>query len=222
MQEHLDRARYLLNELPEPVISAVRDLSVLVPWSLVYCDRTPAVRAKQEEILSAHKNQAPSTNRMLAPALSLPPEFVFPCWNSRSPLRALSRDQFFALKETVEQLAAADNRISLFEFTLRYLLLRHLEPSFTPRPNRPAQIYGLRGVQHECSCVLTSVARIGHQDETQARQAFQRSLIVLQEAKTEFTFLPAADCGVACLEKSFAALRKYQSPDKTSPSGCLP
>ena len=61
-------------------------------------------------------------------------------------------------------------------------------------------------MQQECSCVLTSVARIGHQDETLARQAFQRSLIVLQEANTEFTFLPAADCGIACLEKSFAAL----------------
>jgi hypothetical protein len=50
------------------------------------------------------------------------------------------------------------------------------------------------------------VTRIGHQDETLARQAFQRSLIVLQEAKAEFTFLPAAECGIACLEKSFAAL----------------
>lgn len=210
MQEHLDRARYLLNELPEPLISAVRDPfgACAVVFGLLL-DRTPAVRARQEEILSAHGNQALIGEvRTLAPALgSLPPEVRLPLLELSLPsLRALSRDQFFDLKDTVERLAAADNRISLFEFTLRYLLLRHLEPSFTPRPNRPAQIYGLRGVQHECSCVLTSVARIGHQDETLARQAFQRSLIVLQEAKAEFTFLPAAECGIACLEKSFAAL----------------
>ena len=118
----------------------------------------------------------------------------------------MSRDQFFVLKETVAQLSAADKRTSLFEFTLRYLLMRHLEPCFTQRPNRPAQIYGLRGVQQECSCVLTSVARVGNQDEFLARQAFERGLIVLQEAKTEFAFLPAAECGIACLERSFTVL----------------
>ena len=54
MQEHLDRARYLLNELPEPVISAVRDPfgACAVVYGLLL-DRTPAIRARQEEILSS-------------------------------------------------------------------------------------------------------------------------------------------------------------------------
>jgi len=210
MQEHLDRARFLINELPEPLTSAIRDPfgACAVVYGLLL-DRTPAIRAKQEEILTAQGNQAfLEEMRALAPSLgALPPEVRLPLLELLLPsLRALSQKQFSTLKETVEQLSAADKRTSLFEFTLRYLLLRHLEPNFTQRPNRPAQIYGLRGVQKECSCVLTSLARIGHQDETLARQAFDRGLIVLREEKSEFAFLPAAECGVACLERSFTVL----------------
>ena len=210
MQEHLDRARYLINELPEPLTSAIRDPfgACAVVYGLLL-DKTPAIRARQEEILTAQGHQSFLEEvRTLYPAIStLPPEVRLPLLELSLPsLRALSREQYSTLKETVEQLSAADNRTSLFEFTLRYLLVRHLEPSFTQRPNRPAQIYGMRGVQQECSCILTSVARVGHQDETLAQQAFTRGLIVLQEEKTEFAFLPAAESGIACLERSFAAL----------------
>ncbi len=210
VQEHIDRARHLINELPEPLTSAIRDPfgACAVVYGLLL-DRTPAIRARQEEILTAQGNQAFLEEiRTLFPANStLPPEVRLPLLELSLPaLRALSRNQFIELKETVAQLSAADKRTSLFEFTLRYLLLRHLEPNFTQRPNRTAQIYGLRGVQQECSCVLTRVARVGNQDEVLAQQAFERGLIVLQEAKTEFTFLPAAECGIACLERSFTLL----------------
>lgn len=210
MQEHLERARQFIRELPESLTSAIRDPfgACAVIYGLLL-DRDPATRAGQEEILTTKGIQAfLEEMRSLTPFLStLPPEARLPLLELSLPaLRTLSQKQFTVFKETVEHLSAADKRTSLFEFTLRYLLLRHLEPNFSPRPNRPAQIYGLRGVQKECSCVLTSLARIGHQDEILARQAFDRGLIVLREEKTEFTFLPAAECGVACLERSFAAL----------------
>jgi Zn-dependent protease with chaperone function len=210
LQEHIDRARRLINELPETLLSTIRDPfgACVVVYGLLI-DGNPAIRARQEEILTAHGNETLIGEiRKLSPTLSiLPPEVRLPLLEISLPsLRALSRDQFFVLKETVEQLSAADKRISLFEFTLRYLLLRHLEPSFTQRPNRPAQIYGIRGVQQECSCVLTCVARVGNQDEILARQAFERGLTVLQEEKVEFAFLPATECGIACLERSFAVL----------------
>lgn len=210
MQEHLDRARHLINNVPEPLLSTIRDPfgACAVVYGLLI-DGTPETRARQEKILTEHENQAlVGEIRNLLPVLrSLPPEVRLPLLELSLPsLRALSRDQFLVLKETVAQLSAADNRISLFEFTLRYLLMRHLEPCFTQRPNRPAQIYGLRGVQQECSCVLTSIARVGNRDEILARQAFERGLIVLQEANVEFTFLPPVESGIACLERSFTVL----------------
>lgn len=210
MQEHLDRARQLIHELPESLLAATRDpfAACAVVYGLLL-DKTPAIRARQEEILTSQGNHAFLQEiRTLFPTLSaLPPEGRLPLLELLLPaLRALSQKQFSVLKETVEHLSAADKRTNLFEFTLRYLLLRHLESHFGQRPNRPAQIYGLRGVQQECSCVLTALARVGHQDETLARQAFERGLIALQEAKTEFAFLPATECGVACLERSFTTL----------------
>ncbi|MHC1697330.1 MAG: hypothetical protein AB9919_04515 [Geobacteraceae bacterium] len=210
MQEHIDRARHLIGELPEQLISAIHDPfgACVVVYGLLL-NRTPDIRARQEEFLRTQGEETFLEEiRRIAPFIgTLPAEVRLPLLELSLPaLRALSQKQFSALKATVEHLSSADKKTSLFEFTLRYLLLRHLEPNFSQHPTRPAQIYGLRGVQHECSCVLTALARIGHQDEMLARQAFERGLIVLQEAKTDFSFLPAAECGVACLEQAFGAL----------------
>jgi Zn-dependent protease with chaperone function len=210
LQEHIDRARRIINQLPETLLSATRDpfgASAVIYGLLI--DGNPSVSARQEEILAAIGNDAlVGEVRKLVPAIaSLAPEARLPLLELSLPaLRALSREQFVVLKETVERLSAADKRISLFEFTLRYLLLRHLEPRFTPRPFRPAQIYGMRGVQQECSCVLTTMARVGHRDETLAQQAFERGQKVLQGEKTEFFFLPATECGIVCLTRAFSVL----------------
>ncbi|MCM2358514.1 MAG: M48 family metallopeptidase [Geobacteraceae bacterium] len=210
VREHIDLARRLINELPEAVVAATRD--PFGACALVYgllLDRDPAVRSRQEEILAARESGAIANEvRRLCPAVeTLAPEVRLPLLDLSLPaLRALSRDQFLRLKETVALLSSADSRLSLFEFTLRYLLLRHLEPRFTQRPQRPAQIYGLRGVQQECSSVLTALARVGHREETGAQQAFARGVQLLREPKAEFSFVPAGECGVASLERAFAVL----------------
>ncbi len=218
LQGHIDRARRLINELPDTLLSATRDPfgACAVVYGLLL-DGNPAVGARQEEILAVIGNGAlVGEVRKILPAIaSLAPEVRLPLLELSLPaLRALSREQFLVLKETVERLSAADKRISLFEFTLRYLLLRHLEPRFTQRPGRPTQIYGVRGLQQECSCVLTTMARVGHRDEATAQQAFERGLKVLQGTKTEFSplpaavfsFLPATECGIACLTRAFSVL----------------
>lgn len=127
------------------------------------------------------------------------------CW-IRPALRSLSRDQFLQLKATTAALTAADGKLSLFEFTLRYLLPRHLEPHFVQKPSPAASIYGIRRVQAECSCVLSCVARVGQQDGTEAKAAFERGAATLNEPKVTFQFLPAAECRTARLEQAFAKL----------------
>ncbi|HOP40026.1 MAG TPA: M48 family metallopeptidase [Geobacteraceae bacterium] len=220
LQEHIDRARRLISELPEALSGATHDPfgACAVVYGLLL-DRDPKIRAVQEGILASLGNKALITEvSTLSPDVAgLPPEARLPVLDLSLPaLRTLSREQYLVLKETVGKLTAADKKISLFEFTLRHLLLRHLEPHFEERSERPAQVYGLRGVQEECSCILTVMARVGHRDETLARQAFEQGLTVLREGKArgsllpaaEFSFLPTEDCGVACLERAFSALER--------------
>lgn len=220
LQAHIDRARQLICEIPESLARAIHDS--FGACAVVYClllDRNPRNRAAQEGILASLGNDALIAEiHTLSPDVAgLPPEARLPLLDLSLPaLRTLSKEQYRVLKETVDKLTAADKKVSLFEFTLRHLLLRHLEPCFVERPERPAQIYGLRGVQDECSCILTTMARVGHRDETLARQAFEQGLTVLREGKkrgsllpaAEFFFLPAEECNVACLERAFSALER--------------
>ena len=210
MQEHLELARRLLAGLPGSLVAASRD--PFGACALVYgllLDTDPEVRNRQEHLVETHDSRAVAGELLsLIPALDrLDPQVRLPLLDLSLPaLRCLSRDQFGRLKETTGALSAADGRESLFEFTLRYLLLRHLESRFDPRPSKPVQIYGVRGVRKECSCVLTTLARLGHREEHAARSAFARGVLVLQEPKADFLFLPSAECGRRSLERAFAAL----------------
>lgn len=211
MQEHIELSRRLLSELPESLKDASRN-----PFSacaIVYgllMDADPAVRKEQEKLLEMHDSPAAAgeLQRLLPPLDGLPPQVRLPLLDLSLPaLRSLSREQYLGLKETTGALSAADCRESLFEFTLRHLLLRHLEPRFFPRSSpRPVQIYGIRGVQKECSLILTTMARVGHRDENSAQGAFARGVMVLSEPKVDFHFLPVAECGTSLLERAFLNL----------------
>jgi Zn-dependent protease with chaperone function len=211
MQEHIDLARRLLSELPESLTDASRNTfsACAVVYGLLM-DADPAVRKEQEQLVEAHDSGAAAVElRRLLPALDgIPSQVRLPLLDLSLPaLRSLSPDQYLRLKETSGALSAADGRESLFEFTLRYLLLRHLEPRFFPLTSpRPVQIYGIRGVRKECSCILTTMARVGVRDENAAQGAFARGAMVLNEPKLDFHFLPAVECGKSSMEHAFAIL----------------
>lgn len=210
MQKHLDLARQLLSELPDSLLAASRDPfgACAVVYGLLL-DNDQAVRERQEQLIAEHDGIAVAGElRRLLPAIKeLAPQVRLPLLDLSLPaLRALSPEQFLRLKATSLALSAADGRESLFEFTLRYLLLRHLELRFSPSASRPVQFYGIRGVQQQCSCILTALARVGQRDENLAQGAFARGAMVLHEPKADFRFLPTTECGIAALERAFAAL----------------
>jgi hypothetical protein len=210
LQAHLDAARRILEEIPSPLMAATRDPFGAI--SLIYgllLDRNPALRHKQMDMVAAGESEALAEEvRRLADTIEvLPPEARLPLLDLSMPaLRALSRDQFLRLKKTTASLTSADGRTTLFEFALGHLLVRHLEPRFSPGSRKTAQIYGIRGVQEQCSCVLSVLARAGQQDEESAREAFGRGVRVLQEPKAEFAFLPAAECALASLQSALSLL----------------
>lgn len=210
MQEHIDLARRLLSELPESVVAASRDpLGAFALVCALLLDKDTTVRDRQEQLVTTNAGAAVARElRRLAHDLeALPPQVRLPLLDLSLPaLRTLENEQFLQLKATTTALAAADGKLSLFEFSLRYLLLRHLEPHFVPRPSQPVNIYGIRGVQPECSCVLSCVARVGHRDENEAKGAFERGALILNEPKATFRFLAASECRTAQLEQAFAKL----------------
>jgi hypothetical protein len=111
-------------------------------------------------------------------------------------------------RSAVERLIAADAKLSLFEFTLQRVLLRHLEPHFHPaRP--PAVAYGsLRAVSRQASLLLSILAHAGQAQPERAAQAFARGAQQLADARAVTTLLPFEQCGLADLDRALAELAK--------------
>ncbi len=210
LREHLEQARLLIGSLPPAVNLAARDpFGAFAVVCGLLLQQDPGTRSAQEAILTRMANQALAGETLrLAPDLAtLAPEARLPLLELTIPsLRTLSHEQFHLLKATTEQLIGADGRTSIFECTLRYLLLRHLEPRFSQQPSRTAQVYGVRGVQEHCSLVLTTMARVGNRNEEAARQAFERGALLFQGSQAVLAFSPEQDCGIDALGQSFAAL----------------
>jgi hypothetical protein len=218
LREHAELVRRLLAELPATLRQAARDpdgAAALVCALLL--DRDPAVRTAQEAALAGPRAAAAlAAVRPLASSLvGLDPRARLLLADLALPaLRRLDADLYRLLKQTAARLTEADGRVSPFELALRHLLLRHLEPHFSGRPEKVAQIYAIRGVERPCSVVLSALARAGHPDEAQARLGFARGELVLHEPRAEFAFLAAADCGPAAFDRALAALDGASPPIK--------
>lgn len=212
MQQHLDMARRLLGTLTPPLRDATR--TPLGAAALSYgllLDADQAIRKRQVELvtdLDGHETAA-SLER-IAPELDLMPLQVrLPLLDLAIPaLRRLTPAEYQRFRKTTDALSTADRRLSVFELTLRHLLQRHLDQHFSPAPFRAAQIYAVRGVEKECSCVLTTLARVGNRDEVAAAAAFASGATLLNEKKTELVFQPAEECTGASLQHAFGALER--------------
>ncbi len=176
---------------------------------LLLLDGAAEVRHRQVELLKSAEHSAVVAEvealsgylPSVAPRLRLPlVEMCLPA------LRRLSFEQYRRFSDTAERLAQADARLSLFEFTLKTLLQRHLAAHFA-RPGRPvAQIYGLRGVAQECSQVLSLLARVGQADEPQAQKAFARGARIVRGPNVDVDFIPAQECSLEAMGQALERL----------------
>lgn len=210
MEEHLSHARRLMAALPEPLAVAGHDPAsapLLIYALLVSSD--PKFRSRQEALVAERNGAAAGEmlRRLVDLLQPLPPRVRLPLFELALPaLRTLDEPSYRRLKSTVQSLTEADGRLSLFEFTLDYLLTRHLESRFAPSRSG-VQIYGIRGVAQQYSCVLTAMARIGSRDEAAAQAAFAAGAALLHEPKAAFSFLAPSECGASQLRHAFATLK---------------
>jgi Zn-dependent protease with chaperone function len=209
-QEHLDLAASFVARLPSALREAVRDPSgaCAVVFGLLL-DRDPALRRRQlDELQAAVVPAVHEETVKLWPALEqCPVEARLPLVDLGLPaLRRLSEPQYRVFRAAVEGLIAADAKLSLFEFTLQRILLRHLEPHF--RPARPPVVaYGsLRAVSRQTSLLLSILAHAGQAQPERAAQAFASGAQHLADTRATPSLLPFDQCGLADLDRALTTL----------------
>lgn len=83
-------------------------------------------------------------------------------------LKAMSKPQYQTFVKNIRVLIKANHRISLFEYMLQRLLLRHLKPSFSSIEIKQVKYHNVQGLSAECGCVLGILIGYGAHEEPEA------------------------------------------------------
>ena len=208
-QQHIDFAAALLASLPEAVRTAAHDThdACALVFALLLDPKDGPVQKKQlgqvDKLFG--EQMAKATLKLSADVASLDPRAKLPVADlAVGSLRRMAKNQFERFNKLLESLAAADEKIDLFEFSLSKLVIRHLEPHFVKQQKKPARYYSLKKLSHECSVLISSLAcTAGSNDET-IQTAYAAGASHLDA--TRLTQLPDVDCGLRELDQALVTL----------------
>ncbi len=175
-EQHLAYSARLLAALPQSLKRRVHE--PLAARAVVFgllLDPSPEVRQRQLQYLQAStEGLTYSETLAVLPLLEASPAAArLPLIDLTVPaLRTLSPRQYAQFQTDVKALIAADDRISLFEFALHHILIRHLEPQFGRPPQASIRHHRLERIEEECAVLLSALAYAGASDDSEAQETF--------------------------------------------------
>ncbi|MEM0954584.1 MAG: M48 family metallopeptidase [Pseudomonadota bacterium] len=115
-------------------------------------------------------------------------------------LKCMSASQYGRFKNTLLQVARADQQIDLYEWCLYQVLRHYLDPEFTQvKPHRP-RFRKVVQVKKPLTTVMSVLAWHGHSDEEDVQGAFTRGVESL--ALYTLALKPLEECSVAEFSKA--------------------
>jgi Zn-dependent protease with chaperone function len=208
---HLQAATRLRDSLPASLLNAAHepfDASALIFGLLMSSEA--AVREKQLGEIRRANPALERAVRQLEPELRrLENRQKLPLVDiTLTALRQLSWEQFQQFSETIRRLVEADGSISLFEYTLQKIFLRHLKAHFIP-PRHPApKFHSIDPLAKDGSVVLSTLAYVGHGNREEAERAFAEGVRQLGGADRNVTLLPPSECGLVQVDRALDRLNE--------------
>ena len=217
--EHVDFAAALLRSLPEKVREAAHDTfdSCALIYALMLDKRDGAVRGEQLEIVqNAFGDQmAKTSDGLFEDVLALDPRAKLPVAElAVSSLRRLAQEQYECFINALEALAAADEQIDLFEYSLSKLVIRHLEPHFENRAQTAPQIYTLKRLGSECHTLLSGLAHAAGDESDVVVKAYQSGKAILGD-EVETDDQPTGQFALDALDQALTTLASCGPKQKT-------
>jgi Zn-dependent protease with chaperone function len=207
--QHIAYAQSLVGRIPQSLRDSVRE-----PWGArvvvlaLLLDRKPETRAVQVNALVAMGDPrlADQVARASLALQNCPAEARLPILDLALPaLRRLSSAQYGELREAVGRLIRADSRISLFEYTLQRVLLRHLAAHFEPKREEPAVGPQMK-VDDALAVLLSIMSHAGSGDPAEASRAFEAARAELSPGRFRPTLLPRPQCDLPGLDRALRRL----------------
>jgi len=119
-------------------------------------------------------------------------------------LRSMARKQYDVFRDNVTTLLNADERTTIFAWTLRRLVVQHLDRHFGLARTPRAKHYAINRLGNELATLLSVLAYSGHESATEATRAFTAgaSLVGLDAG----ALLPANALGTDALDRALDEL----------------
>lgn len=180
--ENVAYSASVLSAIPDAIKKETRDI---LGASAIVCalllDRNPAEKKKQMDML--RKTASPMLLRQMeqvdksVQALTL--ELKLPVLDLALPaLRQMSPDQFTIFKNHLQLLMEADNKMTIFEFSLREIINHRLEAAFDNAA--PKILYkNITPLMENAVALLSALAQAGNKDRTSAGEAFRTAVSAL-------------------------------------------
>ena len=218
VREHMDNARRLLDSLPGQIRAAASEPfgARAVIYGLLL-DRNREVRELQMLYLknSADPQAYEETERIAGEMLGLAEETRLPLMDlAMASLRSMSLQQFRKFEKNINSLVRIDNRISLFEFILEFVVIRRLEKSFI-MPQGSVREIGIQAAAEEISCILSLLVNIGHEGNG-AAQAFSAATAALDQHGRRLRYLTKEECSKINLPDTLKRLAQLSPKMKRS------
>ena len=178
--EQLLVAAAIIESMPAPIVQAAHE-----PYgarAIVYAlllDRDQAIRGRQLKSLKtgAEEQSFVQTQRLITQIDQSPPGARAPLVEMAIPaLKNLSPNQYAAFLKNVDALVSADDKLDLFEYSIRTLLTRNLDVHFGRSKPTKVRYHALNPVFPALVTMLSTLARVGSDSQEKAEQAFQTGL----------------------------------------------
>lgn len=208
--QRLAYAAALLDAMPEPVTRMAHEPHGA--RALVYAlllDNDEEVRKVQLGQLAegADPQVDFETRKILPQVRQLDPRARLPMVELALPaLHQLSPNQYQAFRDNIRKLIEADRRISLFEFALRQMLMRHLGPQFGELPKRANRHRTIPPLVEPTAKVLSALARVGQRDPNAIEQAFRAGVDRLNWSGQRLELCPPDRCGLKDVDSALQEL----------------
>ncbi|MCL2711343.1 MAG: hypothetical protein FWE95_10735 [Planctomycetaceae bacterium] len=117
------------------------------------------------------------TKRLYPQISSLPEEEKMPlAQRTSATLREMTAPQYKKFVNVVDLLVAADQKVDLFEYTIKAMLLRDLDIYFGLAKQLSVRFTDLPSVQRPIVAVLSNLAHSGHDNQQEALGAFSAAM----------------------------------------------
>ncbi|MEM6798064.1 MAG: M48 family metallopeptidase [Planctomycetota bacterium] len=199
---HRDYANGLVASLDPAIVAAAREPygARAVVFALLL-DDDAAIRAAQFAALGKLAKPAlAELTRRLTPVVTASEDRArLPIIDMTLPaLRSMTPGQFKCFSDCLRSLVAADAKLSLFEWTLARVLMRHLQPQFERVREPGVRYYGLQKLSDECSVLLSTLAHAaGSHDH--AADAFADAAGHFPDLRLQFK--PRGECSLNRLDE---------------------